>query len=126
MNAKPWTAESDFDGLIAALERQRQIDEDGIECGVSRQAVHEAISAIAFLRDMVRELAARNRIDPVTRLLPCPFCGRDPAMNQWDDGATGASQVVCENDDCTVKSHTEYTRAGVKSSIDAWNTRTAP
>ena len=37
------------DGLIEALRRQRQVDEDGSECGVSRQAVEEAISILQSL-----------------------------------------------------------------------------
>ena len=44
------------DGLIAALRTQRQIDEDGTECGVSRQAVDEAaeiLEAITRAADQV-------------------------------------------------------------------------
>lgn len=37
------------DGLIAALRNQRQIDEDGTECGVSRQAVDEAADILEKL-----------------------------------------------------------------------------
>ena len=37
------------DGLIDALRCQRQVDEEGIECGVSRQAVGEAIEILESL-----------------------------------------------------------------------------
>jgi hypothetical protein len=36
-------------GLVDALRRQRQIDEDGTECGVSRQAVDEAATILESL-----------------------------------------------------------------------------
>lgn len=44
----------DYTGLVAALRVQRQIDEDGTEVGVSRQAVCEAADTIADLIDVLR------------------------------------------------------------------------
>lgn len=38
-----------MDGLVDALRHQRQIDEDGVEVGVSRQAVDEAANILAML-----------------------------------------------------------------------------
>jgi hypothetical protein len=37
-------------GLIEALGRQRQVDEDGTEVGVSREAVHYAVQILSALR----------------------------------------------------------------------------
>jgi hypothetical protein len=45
----------DVAGLIGALRRQRQIDEDGTEVGVSRQAVDEAIERLAQLAPLLTE-----------------------------------------------------------------------
>lgn len=42
-------AEAVRNGLIDALRHQRQIDEDGAEVGVSRQAVDEAANILAML-----------------------------------------------------------------------------
>lgn len=42
-------AASVTDGLVNALRHQRQIDEDGAEVGVSRQAVDEAIAILTML-----------------------------------------------------------------------------
>ena len=41
---------TDLDGLIAALECQKQCDTDGQECQVSRQAVDEAIGVLKAIR----------------------------------------------------------------------------
>ena len=46
----------DHTGLIAALGFQRQIDEDGTEVGVSRQAVDEARTALAAQAERIKEL----------------------------------------------------------------------
>lgn len=46
-------------GLLAALTTtQRQIDEDGTDIGVSRQALHETIAAIEALRLALSEAPA--------------------------------------------------------------------
>lgn len=37
------------DGLIEALQRQRQVDEDGTECGIDREAVDVAITILKSL-----------------------------------------------------------------------------
>lgn len=51
-------AAPDVDGLVAALGYQRQIDDDGTECGVSRQAVDEVRTLIVEQRDTITRLAS--------------------------------------------------------------------
>lgn len=50
-------------GLIEALKHQRQIDEDGVECGVSRQAVDEAIAILESLHDASSSQQAASALD---------------------------------------------------------------
>jgi hypothetical protein len=53
-------------GLIAALMIQRQIDRDGTEVGVSRQAIDEAIELIqGYRRTLARYEAALSDISKV-------------------------------------------------------------
>ena len=50
-------------GIVSALERQRQIDEDGVEVGVCREALHYAIivlNAAPALLDELDRLRAEN------------------------------------------------------------------
>jgi hypothetical protein len=71
-------------GLIYALRHQRQVDEDGTECGVSRQAVDEAIVILE------KVAASRVRHSCETDLLSdCPACSADAdaAIAASDDSA---------------------------------------
>lgn len=53
-------------GLLDTLRRQRQVDEDGTECGVNREAVDSAIALLESLsrsRDEYKALAERGKAD---------------------------------------------------------------
>lgn len=57
------TEVKELNGLIEALSQQEQIDEDGVLCGVSRQAVDEAIEHLRKLADRdEREAALRAKV----------------------------------------------------------------
>ena len=65
--------DSELDGLCEALTHQRQIDEDGTEVGVSRQAVDMAIAAIKELRERVAMVEAER--DALQKKMGENFCG---------------------------------------------------
>ena len=65
--------DSELDGLCEALTHQRQIDEDGTEVGVSRQAVDMAIAAIKELRERVARVEAER--DALQKKMGENFCG---------------------------------------------------
>ncbi len=56
----PSDTPKDLTGLIKALGFQRQCDEDGVDCIVSRQAVHEAIEGLRELAALREQLAGRT------------------------------------------------------------------
>lgn len=60
----------DYTGLVAALRAHWQIDEDGTECGVSRQAVCEAADCIERLRtELAGARAGAERVAVVAKTL---------------------------------------------------------
>lgn len=52
----------DLAALVAALRTQRQIDMDGCEVAVSRQACDEAADALAYITDLEARLAAAEAL----------------------------------------------------------------
>lgn len=53
------------DGLINALQRQRQIDEDGCEVGVSREAVEQSITLLSTFPDLLRIAESASVLEQV-------------------------------------------------------------
>jgi hypothetical protein len=78
-------------GLIYALRHQRQVDEDGTECGVSRQAVDEAIVILE------KVAASQVRHSCETDLLSdCPACSADAdAAIAASDGSAATPGDPC-------------------------------
>lgn len=54
-------------GLVDALRRQRQIDKDGTECGVSRQAVDEAATILESLTHPPEPARDAKRLDAIDK-----------------------------------------------------------
>ena len=54
----------------------------------------------------------------MTELKPCPFCGRNGRLKNYDNGKT--YRIVCENYLCPVESFTYHT---AQEAIDWWNRR---
>jgi hypothetical protein len=56
------------------------------------------------------------------RLLPCPFCGAEPKMDQYNVKGTNHWDVSCMNDDCLVLVETDEFESQ-EEAIRAWNKR---
>lgn len=55
--------------------------------------------------------------DPMTDLLPCPFCGQTPNIGPFASAIT----IHCANDDCDVGVETSATTETV--AVEQWNKR---
>jgi Lar family restriction alleviation protein len=55
----------------------------------------------------------------VTALLPCPFCGGEPSLNEWKDEAW----IRCEQ--CHISTDLVHYKTSMLA-INAWNRRVQP
>lgn len=56
------------------------------------------------------------------QLLPCPFCGKTPATDNYEVRNVMFWNVGCLNDDCQVHVETADFES-IEEAIQAWNTR---
>ena len=56
------------------------------------------------------------------KLLPCPFCGKEPEIDQYKIQGVMLWNVACMNDDCLVEVETEDFESE-EDAIKAWNKR---
>jgi len=82
------------DEVIAALRYQRQIDEDGTECGVSRQAVDEAIALLEGIAEMRRDADIVNvRWETCTKYAKGVEAERDALQRDLDAALADAERM---------------------------------
>lgn len=82
-------ADSDIPNLLNALRTQRQLDADGFEVGVSREAVDHAIALVVRLQH--DNAALRGSLDhfETSAVLICPKCGVDRSKGICQQPYTG-------------------------------------
>lgn len=57
-------------------------------------------------------------------LLPCPFCGRAPEMEDWSDHHGEYWHLYCKTEGCAVSPYTEGDNKA--KLLDGWNRRAQP
>lgn len=69
----------DVPGLISALRTQRQIDEDGTEVGVSRQACDYAAALLEYWQARAATVAPSKVLET-----KCHRCGHSATIEVWE------------------------------------------
>ena len=59
----------------------------------------------------------------MTKLKPCPFCGREAKIEYDRDERTTYFWVTCNNRHCPVRPYSEGNFNSAEDAIEAWNTR---
>lgn len=68
------------------------------------------------------EVGERDESENAAVALPCPFCGRDPEVQEWNhDGMPFSFAVICSAEECDV--HPQAEEATEADAISAWNHR---
>lgn len=55
------------------------------------------------------------------RIMKCPFCGRTPTINKWEELYRSGITVSCDNDHCLVAP--QVSGEDSKEIISIWNKR---